>query len=59
VHDSITFSLNDWRGIEEPQASQIVTLVNVMLYDRGWRAREAFPITPHTVRVSNQQRRTA
>lgn len=44
--DSITFSLKDWRGIEEPQVPQIVMLYNVMLYDRGWRAQEAFPVTP-------------
>jgi hypothetical protein len=46
TEDSITFSLSDWRGVEEPQAPQVVMLYNVMLYDRGWRAREAFPVTP-------------
>ncbi len=43
--DSVTFSLSDWRGGNVPQAQQIVILVNPMLYMRGWRAREAYPIT--------------
>lgn len=46
VNDSITFSLEDWNGLVDPQVSQIVMLVNTMLYARGWRAREAYPITP-------------
>lgn len=50
TEDSITFSLCDWRGIEEPQVPQIVMLYNVMLYDRGWRAREAFPVTPQHIK---------
>lgn len=44
--DSVTFSLSDWCGVEEPQVSQIVMLYDVQLYCRGWRAREAYPITP-------------
>lgn len=48
VNDSVTFSLDDWQGSVEPQTSQIVILVHTMLYARGWRAREAYPITPRT-----------
>ncbi len=44
--DSITFRLRDWQGTEEPQHSQVVMLANTMLYINGWRAREAYPITP-------------
>lgn len=46
TNDSITFALGDWRGSCEPQCSQVVMLAHTMLYDRGWRAREAYPITP-------------
>lgn len=46
--DSVTFSLDTWHGSETPQHAQIVTLVNPMLYMRGWRAREAYPVTPVT-----------
>lgn len=44
TNDSVTFSLADWRGTEEPQCQQVIMLVNPMLYVRGWRAREAYPI---------------
>jgi hypothetical protein len=44
--DSVTLSLCDWKDNSEPQSSQVIMLVNPMLYSRGWRAREAYPITP-------------
>lgn len=45
--DSVTFALDSWRGSDEPQCSQIVMLVNPVLYVRGWRVLEAYPITSH------------
>lgn len=46
--DSVTFALCDWHGSDEPQCSQVIMLVNTMLYAQGWRAREAYPVTPHS-----------
>jgi uncharacterized protein YPO0396 len=42
--DSVTFSLGEWRSDSEPQCQQVIMLVNTMLYSRGWRAREAYPV---------------
>jgi hypothetical protein len=47
---SITFLLGEWKGAEEPRRGQIVTLENVQLFERGWRASRARPITPETSR---------
>lgn len=56
--DSVTFAIADWHDSDEPQVSQVVMLVNPMLYARGWRAREAYPITPRTARVNQQPARS-
>jgi hypothetical protein len=42
--DSITFSLDSWNCDNEPQPGQTILLINPMLYMRGWRAREAYPV---------------
>ena len=44
MKDSVTVSLSDWRGTSEPQSQQVIMLVSPMLYIRGWRAREAYPL---------------
>lgn len=44
TRDSITVSLEEWKGDAEPQPGQRIVLVNTMLYQRGWRASEAYPI---------------
>ncbi len=56
--DSITFARDVWQGTEEPQVSQVVMLVNPMLYARGWRAREVYPITPCNTRATQQPARS-
>jgi hypothetical protein len=43
---SITFPLTEWKGAEPPRSGQMVTLENVQLFERGWRASRARPITP-------------
>jgi len=42
--NSVTASLSDWRGTDEPQVGQVIKLVNPTLYTRGWRASEVYPI---------------
>jgi hypothetical protein len=49
---SITFPMNKWMGCEPPQVGQMVLLNNVQLFEQGWRAVRARPITPGS---SNQQ----
>lgn len=40
---SITFSLADWRGDQDPRKQQVVKLANVSRFRRGWRALVAEP----------------
>lgn len=42
---SITFTLVNWCGDGDPSPGQVVVLQNVQLYERGWRAASARPIT--------------
>ncbi|MBI4132246.1 MAG: hypothetical protein HY474_01295 [Candidatus Sungbacteria bacterium] len=42
---SITFSLNDWYGGEDPRKGQVVRLRRVQQFAKGWRALEARPVT--------------
>lgn len=43
--ESITFSLADWHGDSEPRKEQVVELLGVQLFVKGWRATSARPIT--------------
>lgn len=45
VTDSITVSMVDWKGGGSPQTQQVVMILNPMLYARGWRARDTFPVS--------------
>lgn len=42
--ESITFSLSDWQGEQEPRKEQVVLLEGVQLFAKGWRAISARPI---------------
>lgn len=42
--ESITFSLCDWQGAQEPRKEQVVLLQGVQLFQKGWRATSARPI---------------
>jgi len=42
--ESITFSLSDWQGDQEPRKEQVVLLEGVQLFQKGWRATLARPI---------------
>ena len=55
TRDSVTFRLDEWRGSDEPQCSQLVKLVNPMVYMRGWRAREAYPVTFNSQQPASKQ----
>lgn len=42
---SITFSINSWKGKNDPQKGQSVDLSQVEKFRRGWRASLAQPIS--------------
>jgi len=39
--ETITFSLANWKGTNEPQKGQVVVLFDVQLFAKGWRAMSA------------------
>lgn len=55
VTNSVTFSFSSWKGDYPPQVGQVVDLLDVFLYRQGWRASQAFPVTPN----SSEARRRA
>ncbi len=44
--DSVTFNLGNWEGAQDPEVGQVVELQETHLYQRGWRAQSACPVTP-------------
>lgn len=59
TRDSVTFSLEGWRGTAEPQCEQIVELSGTTLWSRGWRADSARPVVARRKNQQNEQRRSA
>jgi hypothetical protein len=43
---SVTFAAPNWCGEGEPEVNQLVDLMHVRLFRKGWRAAEAHPIVP-------------
>lgn len=41
---TITFSLEEWEGDLLPKKGQVVILVNLERFVKGWRARSARPV---------------
>jgi hypothetical protein len=45
AHMSITFSLKDWEGTTPVRFGQMVELMEVTKFVKGWRAASARPVT--------------
>jgi len=43
--ESVTFSVCRWGGDEEPIQGQVVKLFGVTKCERGWRAKQACPLS--------------
>jgi len=40
----VTFSIKDWMDEDPPLKGQIVLLVNIQKFIKGWRARKAYAV---------------
>lgn len=41
---TVTFSLSEWKGEQEPVNGQLVLLADIVKFVKGWRARSAGPM---------------
>ena len=53
----ITFSLKDWQGSSPPRKGQVVSLEDVSLFEKGWRALSARPIQMKTAGTHRGEQR--
>lgn len=59
TRDSVTFSIEGWKGAAEPQCDQIVELSGTTLWSRGWRAESARPVVARRKTQHAEQHRSA
>ncbi len=54
---SITFSLSDWGGENEPKRGQVVRLSGIERFAKGWRASHAEPVKLKAEKAEKAERK--